>query len=265
MTPFSFQPHEHFYGNTEDGCVFGYTKRTGGLSQYPGESFNMALYIGDDSENVNRHQDMLAEEIGVTPDNWVLPIQKHGGNVAEVSSKDRGVNVRELTDALHDIDALYTYDENILLTMNYADCVPVYIYSRANNFTALVHAGWKGTSKEVLINTLKAYDGHPSDLVVVIGISINQSHYEVDDKVVSQLREEHLKDAVAGSGDGWLLDLKTVNRNQAESFGVDPDDIHVTPLGTEDTDRFFSFRLEKGQTGRALAFIGRVANDQRKF
>ncbi len=261
MSHFSFQPHEHYYGNRDGSCLFGYTKRTQGMSRYPEDSFNMALYIGDDRENVSAHQDMLAEEIGISPEDWVLPVQKHGGNVACVTAEDRGVNVRELTDALDDIDALYTYDPGILLTMNYADCVPVYIYSRVDNFTALVHAGWKGTSKEILINTLNAYDGDPSDLVVIIGISINQSHYEVDDRVIGQLGEDHLKDAVSESGDGWLLDMKTVNKKQAESFGVNPEDIHITPIGTEDTEQFFSFRMEKGKTGRALAFIGRVSND----
>lgn len=261
MNQFSFQPHEHHYGSRAGGRLFGYTKRTGGVSRYPEDSFNMALYIGDEKENVNHHQDMLASEIGIAPDNWVLPVQKHGGNVAEVTAEDRGVNVRELTDALDDVDALYTYDPDVLLTMNYADCVPVYAFSMVNGFTALIHAGWKGTSKEILINTLNEYDGHPSDLVVIIGISINQSCYEVDDRVIDALQDDHLKDAVTETESGFQLDLKTVNKNQAESFGVDPGNIHITPIGTEDTDEFFSFRLEHGKTGRALAFIGRVSND----
>ena len=73
MSQFSFQPHLHFYGNKEGDCLFGYTKRTDGLSDYPKDSFNMALYIGDDTDNVNRHQDMLASEIDISPLNWVLP------------------------------------------------------------------------------------------------------------------------------------------------------------------------------------------------
>ncbi|WP_462420428.1 peptidoglycan editing factor PgeF [Salinicoccus sp. Marseille-QA3877] len=261
MSQFSFQPHRHFYGNKEGDCLFGYTKRTDGLSDYPKDSFNMALYIGDDTDNVNRHQDMLASEIDISPLNWVLPIQTHGSRVKEVTSNDRGTNVRELTAGLNDIDAIYTYDENVLLTMNYADCVPVYVYSRINSFTALVHAGWKGTSKDILKNTLNEYDGHPCDLTVIIGISINQSHYEVDEKVIDALDDRYLKDAVVETDSGYQLDLKTVNKNQALDFGVDENDIHVTPLGTEDTDEFFSYRLEKGKTGRALAFIGRVSND----
>src|SRR5699024_989905 len=261
MSQFSFQQHRYFYGNKDGDRLFGYTKRTGGLSAYPEDSFNMALYIGDDTDNVNRHQDMLASEIDISPRNWVLPVQTHGGRVEEVTSDDRGTNVRELTAGVNDIDAIYTYDENVLLTMNYADCVPVYIYSSINNFTALVHALWKSTSKEILKSTLNEYHVHPTDLNIIIGISINQSHYEVDEKVIDALDDRYLKDAVVETDSGYLLDLKTVNKNQALDFGVDEDDIHVTPLGTESTDEFFSYRLEKGKTGRALAFIGRVSND----
>src|SRR5690625_3571984 len=65
--------------------------------------------------------------------------------------------------------------------------------------SALVHAGWKGTSKEILKSTLNEYDGHPADLNIIIGISINQSHYEVDEKVIDALDDRYLKDAVVRS------------------------------------------------------------------
>ena len=59
-----FKNHKYYVGHHSDDLVFGYTKRTNGISNYPSESFNMALYIGDDPTNVHHHQSLLSEEIG---------------------------------------------------------------------------------------------------------------------------------------------------------------------------------------------------------
>src|SRR5699024_11481375 len=82
--------------------VLGYTKRTNGLSAYPEDSFNMALYIGDDEKIVHQHQDMLAKEINFPVNHWMLPIQKHGANIKEVTSAHRGLNTRKRTDKFDD-------------------------------------------------------------------------------------------------------------------------------------------------------------------
>lgn len=254
----NLENHRHHVGFENHEILMGYTKRTGGRSSYPSDSFNMALYIGDDERNVHAHQDALGRETGFPPENWILPIQTHGGNIREVGTQDAGMNVRRLTGELHDVDGIYTYDPGLLLTMNYADCVPVYMWSRKNSFTALAHAGWRGTSHNITGRMAGSYDGDPADLEVVIGVAINGSCYTVDDAVINALETAGLPAcAVEAHQEGFDLDLKAVNRHQAVMAGVDAGSVHVTETGTEETERFFSYRLESGNTGRALAFIGR--------
>lgn len=259
-----FIDHTHHVGNEERDVLFGYTKRTGGRSSYPSGSFNMALYIGDDAANVHHHQDRLGAAAGFPPERWVMPIQKHGGNIEEVTLADAGTNVRELSDQLYDVDGLYTYDPGIMLAMNYADCVPIHIWSRSNGFTALVHAGWRGTSHGIIGRMIERYEGDPKDLTVVIGVAINGPCYTVDAPIIRALEDAGLPEgAVDAHDEGFDLDLKAVNRHQALNAGVDARHIHVSALGTEDLDRFFSYRLEKGETGRALAFIGRKKDNDK--
>lgn len=262
-----FIDHKHHVGNQSEDVLFGYTKRTGGRSSYPSDSFNMALYIGDDASNVQHHQDCLGEAVGFPPERWVMPIQKHGGNIEEVTLLDAGTNVRKLSDRLYDVDGLYTYEPGIMLAMNYADCVPIHIWSRKNDFTALVHAGWRGTAHGIVGRMIEQYAHDPADLTVVIGVAINGSCYTVDARIIRALEEAGLPDGAVRTHDaGFDLDLKEVNRYQALKAGVDRNHIHVSELGTEDLDRFFSYRLEKGETGRALAFIGRKKdNDKGKL
>lgn len=255
----SFELHNHYSGSTSESLTFGYTVRQGGHSPYPNQSFNMALYIGDDIKNVHAHQEMLAEEINFPPESWVLPIQKHGGNIKEVTAADGGTNIKTLSDQLYDVDGLYTYDTGVLLTMNYADCIPVYVYSAVDNFTGLAHAGWRGTAEHITEKLINCYKGSKDNLRVIIGIGINKEYYEVDNTVIDALTPVP-ESSYEQTDTGWQLDLKDVNKYQAIQAGIKEEHISVTSIGTE-ADEFFSFRLEQGNTGRALAFIGRHNND----
>lgn len=255
----SFELHNHYAGSSSESLTFGYTVRQGGHSPYPNQSFNMALYIGDDNKNVHAHQETLAEEINFPSELWVLPIQKHGGNIKKVTAADGGTNIKTLSDQLYDVDGLYTYDTGVLLTMNYADCIPVYVYSTVDNFTGLAHAGWRGTAEQITEKLINCYEGSKDNLRVIIGIGINKEYYEVDNTVIDALSQIP-ESSYEQTDTGWQLDLKDVNKHQAIRAGINEEHISVTSLGTE-RDEFFSFRLEQGNTGRALAFIGRHNND----
>ncbi|MGO1996648.1 MAG: laccase domain-containing protein, partial [Staphylococcus equorum] len=53
------------------------------------------------------------------------------------------------------------------------------------------------------------------------------------------------------------IDLKRANALLLENAGVPKDNIYITNYATsEDLSLFFSYRVEKGNTGRMLAFIG---------
>ena len=122
----------------------------------------------------------LIEKLGVS-------IQTHENKVACITKDDIGTNIDTLTDALHGIDAMYTYDSNVLLTMCYADCVPVYFYSTKHHFIALAHAGWRGTYTEIVKEVLKHVNFDLKDLHVVIGPSTSSS-YEINDDIKINLK-----------------------------------------------------------------------------
>lgn len=185
---FKKQPHHLIYEELlQQGITLGITTRGDGLSDYPKNAFNMARYIDDRPYNITQHQLQLAEEIVFDRKNWVFPIQTHENKVACITKDDIGTNIDTLTDALHGIDAMYTYDSNVLLTMCYADCVPVYFYSTKHHFIALAHAGWRGTYTEIVKEVLKHVNFDLKDLHVVIGPSTSSS-YEINDDIKKNLK-----------------------------------------------------------------------------
>ncbi|MEJ7474854.1 laccase domain-containing protein, partial [Staphylococcus saprophyticus] len=79
------------------------------------------------------------------------------------------------------IDGLYTYDTNIMLTMCYADCVPIYFYSERHHYIGLAHAGWRGTVGQIVVNMIEEIDFDIKDLQVVIGPATSTSYVINDD------------------------------------------------------------------------------------
>ncbi|MGK0576407.1 peptidoglycan editing factor PgeF [Macrococcus capreoli] len=259
MEPFQLKQHTYNVDNAYDK-VIGITSRHGGISHFPKDSLNMALYIDDVPSNVHYNQTIVANEIGFDTRNWVFPIQKHGNHIQEVFAEDKGTNVLALTSKWLDIDGLYTYEKGILLTMCFADCVPVYLYSTTNDFIALGHAGWRGTVGLILNRLINAYTGHVDDLRCIIGPSVSAPCYEVNEDIKRQFIDLNLNlDDCFESNTNALYDinLQEINKRIAMHAGIKAEHIDVTTRCTStEHDEFFSYRLEKGQTGRMLAYIG---------
>ncbi|TDM17930.1 peptidoglycan editing factor PgeF [Macrococcoides canis] len=248
----------------DDEHIIGITGRNGGVSDYPEHALNMARYIEDAAENVSQNQQRVALEIGFDTTKWVFPIQKHGNHIKEVSQKDSGVNINELTEALDDVDGLYTYDKDVLLTMCFADCVPIYIYSERDAFIALGHAGWRGTVGLITEKLIDVYKGDKTHLHCVIGPSISGKAYVVNDEIKAKFisLDLNLEDCFVQNKDMHEIDLKEINRRIALNAGISAAHIHVSQRCTStESDAFFSYRKEKGNTGRMLAYIGKRDTD----
>lgn len=149
-------------------------------------------------------------------------VQIHGDSVAVVSSDD--------VFPVADCDALATRERRLCLGIYVADCAAVFIADKLGRGIALAHSGRKGTELGVVaqaIKTLRRLTGAmPEDLVVQISPCIRPPCYEVD----------------------FAAEI----RRQAASAGIV--DIHDSLRCTaSDLSAYYSYRMEKGKTGRLLA------------
>ena len=158
-----------------------------------------------------------------------------------------------------DTDALISHISNSLLLMNFADCVPIILYSQKDNTGAIVHAGWRGTEKEIVKKTIikmnKDLNISPKDITALIGPSIGKCCFETDEEVFYKLikdkSNEHLYE---NKNSKYYIDLKEINNIQLKELGVENIDIcdYCTCCMS---DIFFSYRKEKGITARHSAII----------
>jgi polyphenol oxidase len=167
------------------------------------------------------HVDYLRRH-GFDPENMATAEQVHGAQVAVV--KNAGLHPG--------VDALVTSTPDLTLGIYVADCAAVYLADRQGRAIGLAHSGRAGTEANITGRTIELMQAEfgivPEDLVVHISPCIRPPLYEVD--FAAQM--------VA----------------QARTAGVEKifDDGICTG---RDVTRYYSYRMERGRTGRMLAAL----------
>lgn len=249
----------------------GFSGRNGGSGSGHYDSLNLALHVGDDPETVAVNRTNLAEAAGFSYEAWTCGEQVHLTRVAVVTQADKGLGRADRESAFADTDGLITNVPGIMLTSFYADCVPLYFLDPIHRVVGLAHAGWKGTVGQIAERMIQAmrdeFGSAPEQIRTAIGPSIGDCCYEVDEFVMSKVREivpadsgiditERVASSSVNPGRS-MLNLKELNRIIMIKAGILPSRIECTSYCTScRSDLFFSYRKENGKTGRMASWIG---------
>jgi YfiH family protein len=246
--------------------IVGFTTKNGGFSDGPFASLNLGLHVKDDLQRVYLNRKKVAEQLAIPLERWVCADQVHGKRIEKVTTHDGGKGVFSYETAVAQADGLYTNEENLLLALCFADCVPIYFFAPKQNFIGVAHAGWKGTVQNIageMVRIWNEKEGIPLlDIYVAIGPSIGRCCYIVDDRVIEFVQkalENPLVSLYNETSEGqYALDLKALNKQLLQQAGVPEQNILVSGYCTSCEQRlFFSHRRDRGKTGRMMAFIGR--------
>lgn len=176
------------------------------------------------------HERVMRER-GIDPRFLRRAQQVHGNHVALVG--DIGCSY-----PVEGVDGLFCGGvADCCLGIYVADCAAVWVYDTVTGARGLAHSGKQGTAQnivgELLERMRKCLGVKAGDCIAVISPCIRAEHYEVDipARITEQLRE-------AGLAAENIIDS-----------GLDT---------AADLDTFYSYRMEKGNTGRMLALFGRV-------
>jgi hypothetical protein len=166
--------------------------------------------------------------------------QIHGNEIAvidEVGTPRCGVRSAQRADASsHEFsgrDGIITNQRGVALGIYVADCCAVYIVDAKIPAIGLVHSGRKGTELAVVTNAItqmiERFGSDPANMIVQLSPCIRPPHYDVDfaSEIIRQCRAlgvQHINDAGACTAC--------------------------------DVGRYYSYRAEKGKTGRMLAVLG---------
>lgn len=252
------------WSGSAPGLIAGITTKNGGTSTGYLTSLNMGFHVQDLPEAVRENRELLAASLDFPLYSWVGAQQTHETNIKKIGKKDAGKGAADYASAFAETDGLYTAEKGILLTLCFADCVPLLFSVPKLGLIGAAHAGWKGTVGGIagqMIRALTAEGAAPEDIHVLIGPSICSGCYTVDDKVIEKvqklLEEPDEKPYNLISKGQYSLDLKQVNALVLKKAGIPAGQIGQTSLCTScDRDLFFSHRRDKGHSGRIMSFIG---------
>ena len=151
-------------------------------------------------------------------------------------------------------DAIITNKANTLILLNFADCVPIILYSKKYKTGAVVHAGWRGTVAEIVKKTVQKMNIDTKTITALIGPAIGKCCFETDEDVFKQLVKDEKTNTYTKKNDKYFIDLKQINYNQLVDAGVENIDI-CSYCTCCMSDIFFSYRKEKGITARHSAIL----------
>lgn len=247
-----FYQFEHLAARAD--VVHGVFTRQGGVSVPPWASLNLSRSTGDSLEAVRENNRRLLAALGLAQGQTVSAWLNHGCHVAIVGPQHLGT-------ALKETDAMVSATPGQVLSMRFADCVPILFHDVARGVIALAHAGWPGVVAGILGATVRAmrdaFGCCASDVWAGIGPAIRAECYQFGSDLAQCVVAACPPDAaiLVPQPDGTLhLDLIAAVKSQLNVAGVE--DIEDSGICTAcHTDEWFSHRIEK-KTGRFGVVLG---------
>lgn len=265
--------------------IHGFSTRLGGFSvEYGGNQLNLGFTSSDKRQIVEKNRRVFLRELsGKQKAAELITLRQiHSGVVRILKSKDR------LPTTPLRGDGVITSRKNVLLGIQIADCVPVFVVDPKRGSIGAFHAGWRGTVKRIVergVGSMRAVFGcKAADLHAAIGPCIHACCYAVGDEVIGEFRsqfayaeelfsEVYDRDPIkekypllfmtarapghSNIGPQNHLDLVEANRRQLLDAGVPQANIWAAKECTScRTDLLFSHRKEAGYTGRMMGVIG---------
>jgi len=260
--------------------IHGFSTRAGGQSTTYSKSpaigeLNLGFTTSDHNANVVANRESFVEAVTGNPQFPLVTLcQIHSAAVLRIqtprTARDSG---------FAEADGMMTNQPGILLAIQTADCIPILVADTKQRAVAGFHAGWRGTLQRIAEHGVEKmhleFGSRPEDLVAAIGPGIGSCCYAVGTDVYDQFHSQfscaaelfhlvnsaeeqhHPGNAPDQQNPVLHLDLLEANRRQLLNAGLNADAIALVHQCTScNTDRFFSYRAERGVTGRMLSVIG---------
>lgn len=179
---------------------------------------------------LTEHYHDVVDSLGIPVGCLATGEQVHGNHVAVCSGEGFPTNQK-----FSETDGLVTDVPGQYLGVYVADCGAVFVIDPMRRACGVVHSGKKGTelkiAPEAIAKMVENFGSDPADLIVQLAPCIRPPEYEID------FARQIVADCIEAG----------VPEDQVFDCGV---------CTTSDPDRYYSYRKEKGKTGRLFAVTG---------
>ena len=178
--------------------------------------------------------------------NIVIPEQIHSNKVVFCTKAEN----------ITGVDGIVTNKKDLTLSIQVADCIPIYLFDKHNYNIGLIHAGWRGVVAGIIENSIKqmkALDSKPINIEVLLGPSIRQCCFEVGPEVGKLFNGKFQK---TGKGDRMYIDLQRAVIDKLINMDIQSENIIDIKECTCCSEQHHSFRKDGNKAGRMIAMMG---------
>lgn len=224
------------------------------------KNLDFSTRISEKKEVISNYE-KVSELLRIPLCNFVKSTQIHEDNIVLITPYHRGMGILRETE-LSNADGIYTAEDNVPLCIFSADCVPILIADKKKRAVMAVHAGWRGTAKDIAgkaIRILKSeFNADNNDILCATGPAIGQCCFEVSEDVICALSGvSNSSECYYKKENGkYQLDLKAFNKELIKKEGVPEENIDLCSLCTKcEKEYFHSYRRQGDKAGRNAGFI----------
>ena len=244
---------------------------------------NQKLALPERIEIAKQSYKKLCNSIGSNDTHIVQANQNHTDSI-KIVQKKANVNGPDFSLTEEGIeDGLMTNKRNLALATTNADCILLLFFDPVKGVIANTHSGWRGTLQRISVKTVrkmvKEFGSNPQDILCCICPSIRKCHFEVEEDVKNQFKNEffdlenvnfidieqnnketaiQLTDFIEETEKDkkWNVDTVLINKILLQSEGLKPENIIDSGICSVcHSDRIHSYRIEKKDYNTETAVI----------
>ncbi len=194
---------------------------------------------GQDCQIIARNRGFFAEMLAV-------PKQIHSSTITYIDTPGDYMAT----------DGLITNNSNIILTLQVADCVPVFLYESSSQIIGLIHSGWRATTAGIVSNVISEMckiGANKKEIKIFLGPAIGLCCYEVGVEVADNFNNNAKKKIENGK---WKVGLHEEICLQLTAMGIPSINIKTSEICTFESKCCHSYRRDGSKAGRMYAFLG---------
>ena len=212
-------------------------------------SLNCGLKSKDKLINIKKNIEIAKNKISKKKKFLIIPNQSH-------SSKCLIVRKNKYE---YDCDGIVTRDDNFILGITSADCLPIIFIDYQNETIGVCHAGWKGLKRGIIENTIHKMlkiGSKRTNIRAFIGPCIRKYSYEVSKEFIHNMKF-NAKGLYNKKDDKYYFDLPKLAKLKLNDLGIYK--IVDSKIDTFKNKNYFSYRrsmlLKSKDYGRNISLV----------
>lgn len=227
-------------------------KKHGFLAAFSRGRLNLSA---QNNTGFKENRKLFLEKLDINYEHLVCLQQVHGNKVYVASKKDKGKGSFSYDSAIAGYDAIITQEKVLPLAVFTADCLSVFLYDPLSKSAGIVHAGWRGTKENIVLEAVstmkKVFSALPQNLICALGPALRFCCYEVGE----EFKDCFPQDVVERAGK-LFLDNVGANYKQLINSGVLKKNIIDCKICTScENEDLFSYRKEGNSAGRMMSVV----------